>query len=102
MISWLGLMNDYKPGMENLILSPLAAFFIEENLTSHLWFILVLPKCESDLETFKHQFKPDENDTKLILKTLAKALFYLSRVRNIRHQDSEVGDHDQTENSNQN
>ena len=78
MVVWFSLFFYYESGMEDLILSPLAAFFLEENSTSNLWFILVLPKCESDLEKFKDQCKPNEDETKLILKQLAKALFYLS------------------------
>ena len=82
-------LRGYENGMEHFILSPLAAFFLEENETSNLWFIIVLPKCRSDLEKFKakHESKIDDECIRQILLQMGKALYYLKKVRTIRYQD---------------
>ena len=51
--------SKYISDMEELILSPRAAFFLSEEpahpplIIGNLWLILVLPKCRMHLETFK-------------------------------------------------
>ena len=42
-------MDRYKTGMEEMILSPLSCFFMEEVSSQKVWMILVLPKLLSVL-----------------------------------------------------
>ena len=77
----------YKIGMEDLVLSPLGCFYIEDILSGEVWMILIMPKMKNDLNKVKRDGRLDEENTKTIMAQLVKVVRYLGDVRDIRHQD---------------
>ena len=79
--------RHYEDGMEELIISPLGCFYIEDIASGQVWMVLILPKMRNDLNKIKRNGKLDEDNIKSIMKQLSKVMIYLFYVRGIRHQD---------------
>ena len=79
--------DQYETGMEELILSPLSCFFMEEVSSQKVWMILVLPKIKTDLEKLKQNYDLSEDNLRSIMEQLFQAMDYMYMVRSIRHQD---------------
>ena len=77
----------YEDGMEELVVSPLACFYVETISTSKVWMILIMPKLRNDLNEIKREGSLDEDNIKAIMAQLFKIMRYLQGARNIRHQD---------------
>ena len=79
-------MNLYEAGMENLVLAPLAAFFLEDE--GEAWAVFVTERCPmGDLEKFKSSNTLDHQCIAEIIKQFMKARQYFSFVRGIVHHD---------------
>ena len=79
-------MTYYEAGMENLVLAPLAAFFLEDE--GEAWAVIVTKRCPmGDLEKFKNSNPLDQQCIAEIIKQFNKAREYFRYVRGIVHQD---------------
>ena len=78
--------SRYVPGSEDLFVSPLAYFILENPIKNQSWVIIVTPKFNCDLEQFK-TMGLDNHTVKTILHQLEKAVKYMEDVRNVNHRD---------------
>ena len=69
------------------ILDPFAAFFVEETRSGDMWFIIIFPFCEMNLEDYKNKNVLDEYIIRTILKQLYITMDYLLVSQKVRHQD---------------
>ena len=80
-------MDDYEEGDENLILPPIGSFFISDEENSTMWLVIILPVCKMDLQKMKKTKRLSEENIRDILTQINRTMYYLWRVRGMRHQD---------------
>ena len=79
--------NENCPKAEDLILKPLGYFFMSDR--QQTYFVIVTPKCHSDLEYFKqnHNDKLTPEITADLMEQCHRMFIYLYMVKSVRHQD---------------
>jgi len=78
--------SDYVSRSEDLFVSPLAFFILENPIKNQSWVIIVSPKFDCDLEQFK-TMGLDNDTVYTILGKLEKVVEYMWSVRNVSHRD---------------
>ena len=83
----LSFYNENCPKAEDLILKPLGYFFMSDR--QQTYFVIVTPKCHSDLEYFKqnHNDKLTPEITADLMEQCHRMFIYLYMVKSVRHQD---------------
>ena len=78
-------MSYYEKDAEELVVSPYCCFFISGG--GDEWMVLVTPRYDTDLQSFKNKEKPPPQIIKEIILKVGKGIVYLNRVRYVIQQD---------------
>ena len=79
----------YEQGDEKLIVKPYAAFYVSElqGKDAKHFMVLVLPKYDIDLESYKNKYDPNGETIKNIILKIGRGIIYLNEVRAQIHKD---------------